>query len=207
MVALTLPSVILKYLRLLVAPYPLALFYDIPYVLKPGWNTFWLPCLLLLASAVILGWLMFRGGRLAKFAVAFLVLPILPPLDLPVLPLNEVVHDRYLYLPTIGLALLAGLGWQRIKSAPDASRPLPWRAPLIVSLAFVLAMLTAVQSLPWVNNLVLYADCVRHAPGLPVVHNNMGNELSERGRYPEAIEQYQQALKILPNYWFGIFNL
>src|SRR5256885_1291798 len=46
---------------------------------------------------------------------AGLALPILPVLNLSVFASGELVHDRYLYLPSIGLALLIGLGLSRLK--------------------------------------------------------------------------------------------
>lgn len=37
-------------------------------------------------------------------------------------------------------------------------------------------------------------------PYLPYVHNNLGATLVRAGRFSEAIEQLEQALKIKPNY-------
>jgi tetratricopeptide (TPR) repeat protein len=41
---------------------------------------------------------------------------------------------------------------------------------------------------------------IRHNPNAFVAHNNLGVALMDSGRLPEAVDQFEQALKIRPGY-------
>ena len=53
--------------------------------------------------------------RLAAFAWAWILIPFIPLLDLSVLPVGEIAHDRYLYLPSIGFSILLAMALRCIR--------------------------------------------------------------------------------------------
>lgn len=107
------------------------------------------------------------------------------------------VMDHFLYLPMVGLIglIVAGLGLME-KGFPAGLR---WVG--ISVMAMVLALL-ALES-HWyagkfVNQEVLWTYTIAHNPNAWLARNNLGNELFNAKRFPEAIVQYEEALRINP---------
>lgn len=59
----------------------------------------------------------------------------------------------------------------------------------------------------WVDELSLYRDCVEKSPAKARPHNNFGAILLRRGRLSEAIDEFQAALRIKPDYADAHYNL
>ena len=202
----TWPSLLWFYIRMLVWPVGLAAFYDTPYIDHLTLLNFILPLAAVLITAGALLWGAVRS-RPVRFALIWLVWPILPLFNLAVFPEGEIAHDRYMYLPSVGFAILVGLGvvWLRTQRPVIAGQP-GWvvlAAILIVSLAVG----TVIQQRQWRNNLSLYSYGVRIAPDNNLAVNNLGNELLDRGDYDSAIELYRKVLIRRPNFWLANFNI
>jgi hypothetical protein len=202
----TLPFVLFTYLRLLLWPLGLSVCYDIPYTQHLTFQNFLLP----LAAAFSFTALLVRwsfSSRSAAFAAVWLGLPILPLLDLPVFFRGEIVHDRYLYLPSVGFALLAGhaFGALRTRARERGRRALvPYAAA--AGLAGLLAAGTCYDRRFWKDNWNLFQRAARIAPRNVIALNNLGTEFAERGRYEEALLMYRQVMAEDPTYGHSIYN-
>jgi Tfp pilus assembly protein PilF len=205
--AQTLPLVIATYLKHLFWPVGLSAFYDIPYVEHPGLGNFWLPVGVLLATGAGLGWWS-KKSRHAALASLWLVVPALPVLNLRLLPPGEPLHDRYMYLPSVGLVLLLGLGLRRLGWGGRRLLGQP-AAPLVCGtlLVALLGFETISYGRYWSDNLTLYRRGVEIAPQNNIVNNNLANEFVARGRYDEAIRRYRQVLSRSPDFWLSNYNL
>ncbi len=204
--AATVPLVAYRYLRLLLFPVGLSVCYDVPYVHRLSFQDFFLPAATVgLFAALLVAWA--RKHRVWAFASAWMGLTILPVLDLPVFFRSETVHDRYLYLPSVGFALLVGIlfGWFRDRAASRHGRMLvPYAA------AGLLMVLLGAGSWYargfWKDNWTLFQRAVRIAPHNVVGLNNLGNEYVDRGRYDEALALYRRVLDEYPPYWESAYN-
>lgn len=205
---LTLPSVLWFYVKLLFVPVGLSGFYDLPYVTAPTLRNFVLPLLgvIAVASGLFYWWWKTRD-RVVAFAAVMLILPLLPLMNLGVFVEGEIVHDRYLYLPSIGFALLVGIALSQLKgsAAPGAVRRPGFM--LAIGISIVYMILTINQSLFWANNLVLYFRGVSIAPNNNIARNDLANEFNKRGMVPQAIALYEQVLQREPNFWLANYNL
>ncbi len=209
----TWPHLLLFYFSHLVWPFNLSVFYNVPYVRTPGLQSFFLP----LAGLVAVGWLAWflarrlsktSDRRLAIFAGAWVLIPFIPLLDLSVLPIGEIAHDRYLYLPSIGFSILAAMALRRIRFGRLKLFGLPaWQTAAVLSLALVFGISTALQDQYWANDLTLYARGVERTPHNLLARTNLGNAMGEDGHYAQALELYRQVLAQNPNFWLAVYNM
>ncbi|MGD9300548.1 MAG: tetratricopeptide repeat protein [Desulfobacterales bacterium] len=113
----------------------------------------------------------------------------------------ELVFEHRNYLPTMFVILaLVSLAFRFIRYA----------LPAAIALSLVGALFcvwTFERNKVWADEITLYRDCAAKSPGKARPHNNLGVALSHQGRLEEAIEQYQVALKIKPEFSDAHYNL
>jgi protein O-mannosyl-transferase len=182
------------YLRQMIWPVGLAVFYPHPGDQLPIWEIGLAIVLLGLVSA---GAIALRHKRPYLVTGWFWYLVML----LPVIGLIQVgsqAHaDRYTYLPQIGLYLL--LAW----AITDAltSRLQRRIVAVTASLAIIaLAWCAHVQASHWRNGESLWGHALAVTSGNFMAHDGLGECLANRGRLDEAIDQFQKALNIAPSY-------
>ena len=190
----TLPSLLLFYVKLMVWPVGLSPLYSTPLVKQAGAENFAIPVFILLliggALAGLLWWvkraatqtagdqLRWRG---AVFSLVFAVF-LLPALNLPALPLEQMVQDRYLYLPSLGFAILLAAGLQ--SAGQSRSRFLGMPAATAVPallLGALMAMGSISESRIWASNLTLFTRAAQKAPDSKIARNDLAAALSRLG--------------------------
>ena len=228
--AFTWPSLICFWIRHLIWPAGLSTFYNFPAVVYPTLKNFTIPGIIdiCVGGALLAG---ARRNRTAAFAAALLVLPLFPLLDLRVFVADDFAHDRYLYLPSVGFAMLAALVLKKV-SVREASFqradvevnpesvvakgvrggaqwegiPLSLLAAALC-LAVALSFGTVTQSFYFHDNLAFYAYNHSMAPGNPAAESNYATILAERGSYDSALEKFKEVVEHNPRYWTAIYNL
>ncbi|HKO04447.1 MAG TPA: tetratricopeptide repeat protein, partial [Candidatus Acidoferrales bacterium] len=142
-----------------------------------------------------------------QLAAIWMVLPLLPALDIPVFPRGEFLHDRYLYHPLIGLSLLIGIGLAALtrRWTEGAPRLALYSAGAAVALALGIA--TFHQTGFWTDNFTLYSHGVEVAPRSGFANNNLGAELLNRGQWEAAMSQFQKAIEYAPNLYLAHYDL
>lgn len=205
-VFLTAPSVLLFYLRHLVWPGGLRLFYDFVPVLSVRSPQFWVPLIALaaLGGCALLGWR--RLGTPVSAAAAWIVLPLLPVLNIGLFFRDDFLHDRYLYLPSVGLALLAGLAVQQLFGQKSGPALRIGALTGFVLLLFFLAAATVLQGAPWQDNLSLYSHTAEHSTNT-MARVNLASELSKRGQYGEAKTILEGVIRERPDFWLVNYDL
>ena len=126
----TWPSLAGFWIRHLIWPAGLSTFYNFPAVLHPTARNFILPAIFDIA----VGFGVFacvRSSRPAAFFAVWLVLPLIPLLNLRVFIANDFAHDRYLYLPSVGLAVLVAMLLKKVCRGPPRWLGMP--ASLLVA--------------------------------------------------------------------------
>ncbi|GMS87692.1 hypothetical protein PENTCL1PPCAC_9867, partial [Pristionchus entomophagus] len=114
-----------------------------------------------------------------------------------------VIAERILYLPSVGLCLLAGMGveWAEKRFPKHSSRLLLF-LPVILA---IVAARTVSRNEEWSDELRLFESAVGVNPAK--AYANMGHVLARRGRSSEAEEAYLKALKRRPNMAETHYNL
>lgn len=146
-----------------------------------------LASLLLVVSLMICFACCGKSHRGVFLGLGWVVLTLAPTF---VVPLNVLVNEHRLYLPLVGaIILLSGL--ERLERIPGLS----WGTMLVVGL---LGILVIQRNALWENELTLWSEAARQAPGEVRPYVYMGNYLRENGAPEKALELYREALELEP---------
>jgi tetratricopeptide (TPR) repeat protein len=205
-VLLTLPSILLSYARMLFVPSPLAVMYSKTYVQSAADPRFWGAALAVAALIGAAVWVT-RASVVGRKALALTILFLLPVLNLKAFRADEsLLHDRYLYLPSIGFCLLIsmGIGWLVARFAPQKRD-----AALVASaaIAVILFVLTVSQNRSWHSEEAMTGHALEVTGQWPYLLNYIGAQYSLQNRPVDAQRLYQETLAINPRYYDALSNL
>ncbi len=147
--------------------------------------------------AAVVGGALWAVGRRSRAAFAGLWwLGILVPVSNVLYPLTNASADRYLFLPTLGLSALAGLGLERAFAAgPGSARTA--RAAL-AGAAVVLAVASAFQARVWRDGVSLWSHAVEVSPRCGRAWQNYGEALTAAGRTDDALAAFRTMIEVEP---------
>ena len=149
-------------------------------------------------------WTQRKGwGRHVLFGFGFFLLNLLPVLGLVKMSYLHLswVGDHLCYIPPIGLIGLIVLGLEQLYGRLSL-------LPYLLSIGALAAVL-AMGLLLWESNSyarlfsnqeTFWTYNISHNPNALFAYYNLGNVLMKTGRYPEAIKQFEQVLKIGPDH-------
>jgi len=212
--ALTVPAALSFYLSHLVFPIGLGPFYPLAFVSNPQSGAFVLPVALLAALLAALVWLHRRMAdrRLFWFCTGWVFVPLIAPLYLKLFTDFELVHDRYLYLPTIalGIALAAGLK-KYFSVAPAVATGGRHVANYLAIAVVVLITASAAETISyegvWQDDAHLFQRGVALTPRNARALVNLGVVKLKQGDYPEGTALLKRSLEIQPDNAFALFDL
>ncbi|MFL5341291.1 MAG: tetratricopeptide repeat protein [Gemmataceae bacterium] len=183
----------LEYLRMLVWPSGLTIFYPHPFDRLPAWKPIAASVLLLAATVVALGlarrrpylpvgWLWFVGT----------LVPVIGFLQVGM----QAYADRYTYVPWIGLFVCVAWGVADLAEAWNIGR-----RPMAVAGAAALAAclyLTWTQVGYWHDSEALWRHALKVTRNNWVGHEYLGMALADQGRLEEARDEYLEAVRLVP---------
>src|SRR5208283_2798574 len=193
---LTAPKIVLFDLYRVFVPVGLSPQYDFRAVESPASGQFLLVMIAVIALAALAVRVARRDPRL-WVAFAWLIFPMLPAFNLRWMNQDDFVHDRYMYMSMLGVALLAGsaYGWIR-KKWPNAQ----FVRPLAACIAVVLAFASAIQSQYWANDVILFSRAVSRAPDNEWAQLNYGSALSARDKFADAAPHFVRSYELKPGW-------
>ncbi|MGA9529147.1 MAG: glycosyltransferase family 39 protein [Terriglobales bacterium] len=199
-VLLTLPDALWFYLHKLLWPSSLSVFYPFAFVERPTFVNFIGPALAVLAIAAGL-WLWARRQPAVMSACMWILFPLIPPLiALGRFVPSDLVHDRYLYLPSIGFAMLVAMALRRIRFGSHTVAGIPVaQTAVLAALVVALSACTIAQSRYWSNGVLLYARGIEVAPHSLVALHQMAALMSQQKNYPASRKYLEQALEAYPD--------
>lgn len=112
--------------------------------------------------------------------------------------------DRYIYLPSIGISIMAAWGIPFLYDHLSLRKIILFPAAVIFLL--VLSVLAWKQCGYWKNNTALSHhafEVTGNNAMLIMMHNNLATSLVQEGRIPEAIEHYDEAIRLQPDYAYA----
>jgi len=191
----------LKYIAKTVWPQDLAVFYPLSHY-NPLWQVIFSLGVLLLVSAATI-WV---GRRYPYLPVGWFwyLITLLPVIGLSQTG-SQALADRFTYIPHIGLFIMATWGIY------DLTRRLRYRKEILTlacgAVLMVSAALTWQQLGYWRDNISLYRHSLRVTAGSSLIHYNLGVALANKWNLDAAIIEYQEALRIRPNFPEALVSL
>ena len=202
-VARTLPLVLFTYLRQLLLPVGMTAFYYTPYVTHAALGQVVIPVLAL--GAVLAGlwyWNRQENNSVVAFAGLWLIIGLAPALYLRNFGNGDFVRDRYMYLPSIGFALLAAMGLRKLPAFRQWNSQIVQLSAVVV-LCLGYAVTSLAQQVYWGNDLLLLVRGQALYPGNPYVVAGLAKEYNQRGAHDRAIELAQTVVRDHPEYGYG----
>ncbi|HLC17395.1 MAG TPA: tetratricopeptide repeat protein [Thermodesulfobacteriota bacterium] len=166
-----------------------------------------------LAFIVILGYGIYRAfryDRLVFFALAWVLVAILPTLYLPGIG-KSFFAERYLFFPSVGFCIFAVLLVGRFLEGREFAGAGGGGRIITVTLVVVAAVLLTFQTVKrnsvWRDGFSLWSDTVRKSPGAALPHYNLGVEYARMGLGDLAIEEFKRSTVLDPTYDNAFYNL
>jgi tetratricopeptide (TPR) repeat protein len=196
--------VIVTYIRLLFLPVGQNLDYDYTVyqsLFDPQVAVSFLFLLGLFVLAIVLLRRAHRGGdaslRIISFGIVWFLITL--SVESSIIPIVDVIFEHRLYLPSVGFfmsvvtAVFLLMRNKAVKGAPAA-------AALLAVVVVAMTGTTYARNIVWQSGISLWEDVVSKSPMKARPHNNLGPIYFDKGEYDHAIEQYEMALKLDPDY-------
>ncbi len=145
----------------------------------------------------------FKKSRSVFFWLCFSLIALSPTLT--PFRLNWIVAERYIYLPSVGVFTLIGLGLDRLILLKKKYRTAVITAFVIIILLFSLR--TFLRGIDWENEDNLWIATGKTSPSSPNNHNNLGDVYGRLGDKQRSIQEFQTAIALKPNYADAYHNL
>ncbi len=111
--------------------------------------------------------------------------------------------DRYMYVPMIGL--LVAVTWAAALFQRDPRRTVV--GVVLVAVFAILGTIAHFQVREWRDSQTLFNSAIRHTSGNYVAYNGLGLALGESGRTAEAVQSFEEALHLFPEYPDSLVNI
>lgn len=186
------------YVQLFVFPYPLTLDHDfaLSHSLMEHGAALALAALVALAAAAV-----YYRKRFPLASYGWLAFLLLLSPTSSIIPINDVLVERRLYLPFFALVLVLFEPLKRVRL-----RPLHLSAALGL-ICCISAYATWERSHVWGSVLALFQDAAAKSPEKARVHIGYANALYHQRRCKEAIDEYQTASRLNNTDYILYFNM
>ncbi len=197
---LTMPSIFVFYLRQSLFPILIGPSYPLRPVTPDtiGLMNFFVPLIITIAAAVAVWWVS-RRGKIQAIGAALFLIPLLPTFHINAFLFEQIVHDRYLYLPLLGMLMMVvptiaaflniSMSWER-----------DTRGRLLLGGVLLYALLLAVQTVrynaAWTSDLGLWSWAVESDPSSAFNWGEYGRVMIEEERLEEARTALDRSISI-----------
>ena len=202
--AIAIPTLIARYLGKLLLPLHFNYFYITPPLISLNFVS--AAAILMILALVAAMFLLRRKQPLLAFGLAWFFLILGPALDINAIGQNYFT-ERYLYIPSFGIAILAAWAWLWLVRKAGAGS---WRWAACGGLTLVLAfyLVQIERRIPvFHDDLRLFQVTALASPNSAHVQASLASAYHEAGDIPASIEHGALAVSLDPNYPLAQINL
>ncbi|HHT9107554.1 MAG TPA: tetratricopeptide repeat protein [Candidatus Wunengus sp. YC63] len=187
---LTMTKVIASYIKLWFFPIVLNPDYHVTFETTPIKLPF-LISIALLACIAFLAVRLYRQQKEITFSILWIFITLTPVMNL--IPIGNIMAERYLYLPSFGFCLFAGILILKIHArVPKAYHPL---VKTCFAAIFILFLTHTIRhNRIWFDRTTLWSYAVYNTSCSFNAHNNLGKQYFLNGKIDEAMREYNIAL-------------
>jgi protein O-mannosyl-transferase len=204
---MTIPLVIVKYIGLLFWPFNLSIFHQTEMVKSPLSYRFFLPLIILIAIAAVL-WKL-RESTMARFAILWFAIHLLPVLNLNALAEDFLVQERYVYIPSLGFSLLMAMALVKIpiEKLLVFNNRRTAQVVVVVIIAMIFTGKTVAQNTSWKDDLTLWSHGQEVASDQPMANFILGHFYVKQQQPQKVIEIFEHYLELKPDNVMVLTNL
>jgi protein O-mannosyl-transferase len=193
------PVSFVAYLERIFWPHDLAVFYPLVNQL-PAWQVLGTTLLIIVISAAIIIAVkrlpyLFTGW----FWYAISILPVIG-----IIPVGDPMADRYIYLPSIGIAIIVAWGVPSLIKSEEMRKIILF--PAGIAVLVILSILTWQQCAYWKNSIELFSHSLQVTKNNYRVYHIRGVAYGKLDQYQRAIEDFNKAIELKPGYLTARYN-
>lgn len=144
----------------------------------------------------------FKKDKRIFFWLSFFLITLAPTLT--PLKIAWIVAERYVYLGSLGIFVVIATAIQKLGEMAKNQKI----SYVILSIALIaLATRTIARNADWKNQDTLWLATAKVSPSSYQNHNNLGDLYARRGDLGKAVEEFQTAIRLKPNYGDAYHNL
>jgi len=150
-----------------------------------------------------------RRLPLLSFGIGWFVLQMLPT---SIIPRNDLLSERNLYLASIGVLLAIIVLCSRVAQWLMTALPHPrvvrfGTNSVALTLVLLLCFFTYQRNILYREEVSLWSDTVEKSPQKARPYNNLGHAYAMQGNWDRAIEEFRTAAQLDPDYTLAQRNL
>jgi protein O-mannosyl-transferase len=195
------PGAIAFYVRDMFFPVGMTPFYPFDFVHSTNSPEFLWPLFAVVVMAVACAWLLRKTAcwRFYLVCLAWIAIPLAPAMYLKLFLQYQIVHDRYLYISTVGLCLAAAAATLSLASRAESLAGVRLRGPIAILLVGISAAATIGYESWWQSDLSLYKRILSITPNNMAALVDLSVVYMEHKQYDPAIRILDRALQQEPN--------
>ena len=175
-------------------PHDLTIFYPF-FGQLPLWQVLGAVLLILVISATVI--LMVKRFPYLFVGWLWYTITILPVIG--IIPVgNNAMADRYIYLPSIGIAIMLVWGIPSLIKNADIHKKILF--PAAIAFIAILSILTWQQCGYWKNNTKLFSHALQVTKDSSDAHTGLGIALFNEGKIEQALDHYNKSIHIRPDH-------
>jgi protein O-mannosyl-transferase len=193
---LSVPVLACQYIFKLLWPVNMNYFYVFSAQNRVGWK--FVASLALIGALIALMLWLRKIQPLLSFALGWFFLILAPVLGISNVGAN-VFTERYLYIPSLGLCIIAGWLWLRVIESAPRKMALTFVYPALAVILIFYGVLIVRRVPDWRSDLSLFQKTVLQSPGSATVQSSLGVSYYQVGQYDLAIAPLERSLSIEPD--------
>jgi protein O-mannosyl-transferase len=203
----TFTRVFFEYLKILFFPKNLIVARSIQIITNPL-NPYTIAFAILTSVFMIISIMLRRLNNIFLFSFVWFFITIAPVSG--IIPINNIITEHYLYLPSLAFFLFIGYVFTFILKVSDKPLVKNLTVFVFIALSGLLITRTIIRTFDWRDAITFYTVSLKQSPWHIPMRNNLAMAYSEAGKTDIAIREYQKVIEIgdyYPNTHHNLANV